>query len=729
MSHCSEYIFWLHVMRMCEIKERIEKKSLLLCPPISDAYTKDPIKIKCLKELCIWSDLRTPDATIDYSSNISTAIMKTFHNMKTLFLDEKASLVMVGKKIANFEPAHLFQKLLSNHNYVNNFSNLMEILESWCFYTPVENDLSFWEDIFVVRLCLLQCLPFCISTNFCKDKARISELKCMAQLTYNILQIQRAGMYLSQGFPEKCIELLNCIHIESKTMNNHILPLYMDSVFLQIKQRGNDVKVECILKRASIFLKSKLSQPMEKNQKCMYFIYDKVISALQEKDAVAKEVFLNPCNTSYDKSIGWIYCGKYFQKIYKPGSAKTNLVFAMQCFLRACRYINKANYGDLIPRILWILSNDDLSLKLLYTFLSDGGKEILTSCWLPWIPQLLNTFLRSKVCNLSYVLNSIGRKYPSSLYFLLNIFMEKVASRRDKQEHKKCLGEILHHMEKEHPELCFTLRNIRTEFLKLVEFVRLNVYDVLKSIESEICDILHQSIAEPSNVDVASKISQIACKKLSYFEGKVDSNIKIMLIESIELSKTRDLIGFLKKFSEWIAYYEWREKRTFPLERMSKFLSTYHLHQKKVDLFVNSYSKPSSIQISRFLPTVEIMEGGCRILIQGDNGKVYPYLISHNMGCENIFEKIDAEFASTYSLLDIYNLHCTTIEQQNLVIPGCFSLFTSLYHREEFIQNVDKSYRLELFKAVQNHMIPKNILKEVVAQSADDYIVARRTFS
>ncbi|GFU51222.1 hypothetical protein TNCV_1566401 [Trichonephila clavipes] len=435
-------------------------------------------------------------------------------------------------------------------------------------------------------------------------------------------------------------------------------------------------------------------------------------------------------------------------------------------FSQACRYKNEANYGDLIPRILWILSNDDLSLKLLYTFLTDGGLEISTSCWLPWIPQLLNAFCRSKVCNLSCVLYSIGRKYPSSLYFLLNIFIEKIASKRDKQEHKKCLEKILHHMEEEHPELCFTLKNIKTEFLKIVQYVNLNMHDVLKSIESEICDILYQRIAQLSNVDVESKISEIICKKFSYFEGRVDSNIRIILSESIELlSKSRDLIGFLNKFSEWIAYYEQREKRTFPLERISKFLSTYHLHQKKVDMLVNSYSKPSSIQISRFLPTVEIIEGACQILIQGDNGKVYPYLISHNMDRENIFRedrifqffallnsllrdslhhslqikiptfvcihpclKVFQSVASTYSLLDIYNQHCTTIEQQNLVIPGCLSLFANLYLREEFIQNVDKSYTLELFEAVQNH-IPKNMLKEAVAQSADDYIVARRTFA
>ncbi|GFQ74953.1 uncharacterized protein TNCT_376901 [Trichonephila clavata] len=799
--------FQLILTRMCYNKEmvhltKLAKKKLLFFPQINDAYSKDSLGIKCLKEIDNWSNLRRSDGTIDYTSNTYTEIWKTFRNMKTLIWDEKASLVMVSdsiknlihlciknskhlpphvltekfyslikvrKKIANFEIAHLFQKLLFNHNSVNCFSNLMKILESWCFYVPTDHDVSFWEDIFVVRLCLLQCLPFYISTSFCKDKARILELKCMAQFTYNVLQIQRADMYLSQGYPEKCTKLLNCIHLESKTMNEHILPLYMDSVFLQIKQCDNDVEVKSILEHASSFLKIKLSQPMKEEHKIMHFICDKVISALQETDTVAKEVFLKPCHTLFDKSIGWIYCGKYFQKICNPGEAETHLKFAMQCFLQACRYKNEANCGDLIPRILWILSNDNFSLELSHTFLTDGGKDILTSCWLPWIPQLLTTFLRSKDCNLSYVLYSIGRKYPNSLYFLLYNFLEKLASRRDKKEHKKCLEEILHHMEENYTKLCFTLRNIRTEFLRLVGNVRLDVHNILKSIESEICDILYQSITKQSNVDIVSKISEIIPKKFSYFEGKEDSNIRFILSESTELSKCRDLNGFLRKFSYWIAYYEQRKKRTFPLEKMSKFLSTFHLHQEKIDMFVNSYSKPS-IQISRFLPTVEIMEGyakgACRILIQGDNGKIYPYLIIHNICCENIFRedrifqfftllnsmlrdslnhslqikiptfvcihpclKVVQSVASTYSLLDIYNQHCTKIEQQNLVIPGCLKLLANLYHRKELIQNVDKSYRFEVFKAIQKQMIPKIILKKFVAQSVSDYMVSRRTFA
>ncbi|GFU51223.1 hypothetical protein TNCV_1566411 [Trichonephila clavipes] len=57
------------------------------------------------------------------------------------------------------------------------------------------------------------------------------------------------------------------IRVKSMTMNKHMLPLYMDSVFLQIEQCDNDVQFKDLLKHASSFLKSNLRQPMEKDQK------------------------------------------------------------------------------------------------------------------------------------------------------------------------------------------------------------------------------------------------------------------------------------------------------------------------------------------------------------------------------------------------------------------------------------------------------------------------------
>ncbi|GFU73709.1 uncharacterized protein TNCV_21941 [Trichonephila clavipes] len=140
MSHSSIANFRSLVLSVCQRKKMVhltkltKKKSLLFFPQIDDANTKDPIRIKCLEELGSWSNLRIPDATIDYSSNISTEIMKTFDNMKTLFLDEKASLVMVSDSIKNL--VHLCienmkQYVLPPHAVTEKYYSLLKVCRSF----------------------------------------------------------------------------------------------------------------------------------------------------------------------------------------------------------------------------------------------------------------------------------------------------------------------------------------------------------------------------------------------------------------------------------------------------------------------------------------------------------------------------------------------------------------------------------------------------------------------
>ncbi|PRD33945.1 UNVERIFIED_CONTAM: hypothetical protein NCL1_16066 [Trichonephila clavipes] len=140
MSHSSIANFRSLVLSVCQRKKMVhltkltKKKSLLFFPQIDDANTKDPIRIKCLEELGSWSNLRIPDATIDYSSNISTEIMKTFDNMKTLFLDEKASLVMVSDSIKNL--VHLCienmkQYILPPHAVTEKYYSLLKVCRSF----------------------------------------------------------------------------------------------------------------------------------------------------------------------------------------------------------------------------------------------------------------------------------------------------------------------------------------------------------------------------------------------------------------------------------------------------------------------------------------------------------------------------------------------------------------------------------------------------------------------
>ncbi|GFS40127.1 hypothetical protein NPIL_350351 [Nephila pilipes] len=240
-----------------------------------------------------------------------------------------------------------------------------------------------------------------------------------------------------------------------------------------------------------------------------------------------------------------------------------------------------------------------------------------------------------------------------------------------------------------------------------------------------------------------------------------------------------DLHIFLYQLSKWIAHYERKKKnnkRSFPLKMQSTFLSSFHLHHEEIQMFMNSYTKPTCIQISRFLPIVEVMESNdgsaYRIFIEGSNGKVYPYIIIRNMYSENVLQedrifqffsllnslmtierplyshslqfKIPAYVCihpclkmiqcdvSSYSLLDIYNQYCTEMEQQNLVIPALLEIFCALNQNKAHIPNtgIDKSYRIKIFNTIQENMVPKTIIKKKFANgSAINYMESRKKFA
>ncbi|GFS40126.1 transcription-associated protein 1, partial [Nephila pilipes] len=403
----------------------------------------------------------------------------------------------------------------------------MNLLEEWYFHTPDVN-LSFWKDIFDVRLCLLQRLCFCLSEIPSKDEASIWKMKCMAKSTYITTQMYLAKMYLLQGFSEECLNQLN--HIKTSIMDVQILQLYMESILLAVKQHYKDkAKVKSLLDKASHFLKLKRQNLTNNKEEIMFIIYGKMISTLQIENDVAKNAFLQPYHNITGWSIGWIFCGKYFQNIYTTRNEKRALALAMECFVKACRYKNGSDNKELLSRILWIISYEDSSLSLSNTFISNGGEDIPISCWLPWIPQLLTTILRTSTCNLSFLLHAIGNKYPNSLFFLLHIFLKKIASKPKKRKLVKCFKQILSDLKIKYPGLCRSLKNISNEFLILSWNIHPDVHNILKKIESEICDILFQSVTKQTDVDIVSKITDVFLKRFSNMEEIRDENVEFIV--------------------------------------------------------------------------------------------------------------------------------------------------------------------------------------------------------
>ncbi|GFT16868.1 hypothetical protein NPIL_445731, partial [Nephila pilipes] len=111
--------------------------------------------------------------------------------------------------------------------------------------------------------------------------------------------------------------------IKTSIMDGQILQLYMESILLAVKQHYKDkAKVKSFLDKATHFLKLKHQNLTNNKEGIMFIIYGKVISTLQIENDVAKNAFLQPYHNITGWSIGWIFCGKYFQNIYTTRNEK-----------------------------------------------------------------------------------------------------------------------------------------------------------------------------------------------------------------------------------------------------------------------------------------------------------------------------------------------------------------------------------------------------------------------
>ena len=112
----------------------------------------------------------------------------------------------------------------------------------------------------------------------------------------------------------------------------------------------------------------------------------------------------------------WSLWGDYLQTLFVAERNITLGVYALICYLHACRSNHEAKCRKYLARTLWLLTYDDDKATLLDT-LEKYYIGIYPAHWLPWIPQLLTCLVRKegqKVLNLIF---SIGRVFPQAVYF------------------------------------------------------------------------------------------------------------------------------------------------------------------------------------------------------------------------------------------------------------------------------------------------------------------------
>lgn len=131
----------------------------------------------------------------------------------------------------------------------------------------------------------------------------------------------------------------------------------------------------------------------------------------------ANKSFSASCQLHDTLAKSWGHWGDYLEHAFTRDPRQMHLgISAVTAFMHACRHQNESKSRKYVAKILWLLMYDDEKGTL-----SDAVDKYCMGVpaiqWLPWVPQLLSSLVRSDSKMVINVLNQVGRMYPQAVYF------------------------------------------------------------------------------------------------------------------------------------------------------------------------------------------------------------------------------------------------------------------------------------------------------------------------
>ncbi|CAG9767854.1 unnamed protein product [Ceutorhynchus assimilis] len=247
-------------------------------------------------------------------------------------------------------------------------------------------------------------------------------------------------------------------------------------------------------------------------------------------------------------------------------------------------------------------------------------------------------------------------------------------------------------------------------------------------------------------------------------------------------SNSMRLHTLIFKLKKWIKILDNRSKmmlQSFLMEEKCRFLSNFTLKTAEIELpgeFLLPKHNHYYIRIARFMPRVDVVQkhnaAARRLYIRGHNGKIYPYLVVNGSGLadgrreERVLQmlrmmnmylgkqketarrflhftiprvvavtqqiRLVEDNPASISYLDVLKKQCAKLGKQGIEHDDPIQYY---YERLATVQSrgVKASHQIyrDIFKNVQEKMIPKTVLKDWALQtfpSATDYWHFRKIF-
>lgn len=300
---------------------------------------------------------------------------------------------------------------------MSSLHDMKATVKTWRNRLPLQcDDLVHWSDIFMWRHHHYQAIVAAYE-NLSSQMANETQSNNHAMLGVHASAwsiIYYGYIARKHGLTGVCLDSLSRIHT--------IPSVPIVDCFQKIRQQ-----VKCYLQMAGVMGKQELQEGLEviESTNLRYFTKEMTAEFFALKGMFLAQVGRSDdANKAFSEAVqmhdtlvkAWALWGDYLDNLFVSERNITLGVYALICYLHACRSNHEAKCRKYLARSLWLLTYDDEKATLADT-LEKYCIGVHPAHWLPWIPQLLTCLVRKEGQRVLNLIFSIGRVFPQAVYF------------------------------------------------------------------------------------------------------------------------------------------------------------------------------------------------------------------------------------------------------------------------------------------------------------------------
>lgn len=368
-----------------------------------------------------------------YVELASSLCMREWRRLPLIVSHVHLPLLQAAQQIMELQEAlQIHQGLL--HGRSTSLHDMKAIVKTWRNRLPViADDLSHWSDIFTWR----QHHYNFISNHYDSQQDQTNNHSMLGVHASMQAIIHFGKIARKQNLCGVCLDSLAKIY----TVPTNVP---MVDCFQKLRQQ-----VKCYLQMATMGGQTELQDGLEmlESTNMAYFTKEMIAEFYALKGLLQSQLGRSDeANKSFSYAAqlhdtlvkAWALWGDYLESIFIRDARQLNIgIYALVCFLHACRHQNESKSRKYIAKILWLLTYaDDKSFMETLDKYAVGVPPIQ---WLPWVPQLLVYLVRHESNAIMNLLSQVGRMFPQAVYFSIRTLY--LTLKIEQRERYKC-GEL-----------------------------------------------------------------------------------------------------------------------------------------------------------------------------------------------------------------------------------------------------------------------------------------------